>query len=349
MNILYLGHYRENTDLGVSSVRFIHGLKQIYDNIAIRPLYQFQNAKKQVSDEIKELESKSFNKYDCVIQHTLPNLLSYNKNFGKNIGVVDIQTFNLAQSAIPDYLNLMDEIYVRSNYSLKAIDGLVNRPVKIIYEPFDEVDVPEEAHKDKYSFFANGSTKDRYNLYKIVLSFLSEFSTENNVELILHGENFEHTVNLVQKAYDRLRIPSLNDNKIAILNEPQNEETEKRILQHIDCAINIDKADHNGIFTIKNLLYNNIVITQNKSASCDFANQDNAIIADEIQVDVEYLDNRYDNSIFSIYELYYDTTIASLKKCMREAFGLTNNERRLKQLYIDKHKFSYKAFAEALQ
>ena len=350
MNILYLGHYRENTELGISALRFIHGLKQKYENLTIRPLYQFRDKRLQPIDEICKLEEQSFDSYDCVIQHTLPTLLSYDKSFGLNIGVVNIPTINVAQSVIPDYLNLMDEIYVRSSYSYNNIKRLLNTKCKVVYEPFDELELEDTDNKhNTFKFFATGTLEDRHNLKKIVTAFLSEFSTERLVELILHIDgNVEKSANMVQKVYDRLRIPITDENKISILNEQKTEQNQKTILKNIDCSVILDKADDNGIAAIQNILYNNIVITQNKSASCDFINEDNGFIADSYEIAVENLANVYDNSVYSIYESYYDTDIASLKQCMRNAYNLTPSEKRLKQLNMNKTKFSYKNFINNL-
>jgi hypothetical protein len=350
MNILYLGHYRENTGLGISSLRFVHGLKQKYENLAIRPLYEFRDKRLHAIEDIEELEKKSFNKYDCVIQHTLPTLLSYDKNMGKNIGVVNIPTINIAQSVVPDYLNLMDEIYVRSTYSYNNIEKLINNKCKVVYEPFDEVvDDTDAKRTGTFKFFATGTLEDRYNLKKIVMAFLSEFSTENLVELILHIDgDVRKSANMVHQVYDRLRIPITNENKVTILNEQKTEKNQKTILKNIDCSIVLDKADDSGIVSIQSLLYNNIVITQDRSASCDFVNEDNGFIVDSYEIGVEDLSNNHDNSIYSIYESYYDADIGSLKTCMRNACTLTSSEKRLKQLNIDKSKFSYKTFINGL-
>ena len=349
MNILYLGHYRENTELGISSLRFIHGLKQKYTNIAIRPVYQFRDQKLEPTEEISTLENNSFDNYDAVIQHTLPNLLSYNKNFGTNICVVNLSTLNIAQSIVPDYLNLMDEVYVRSTYSYNSIQHLLKNKCKIIYEPFEAIEKQDKYKSNMFKFFAYGDLTERYNLKKIVLAFLSEFSTEKLAQLILHvDDDIEKTAKMVSKVYDRLRIPVTDQNKVTILNEEKTQEIHKKILNNIDCSIVLDKVDNDGVSTIHNLLYDNLVITQKNSASCDFVNKDNGFIADSLEVEIDALSNRYDNSIYSIYESCYDTDISSLKRCMREAFCLTPAEKELKKLNIDKGKFSYEQFIKDL-
>ena len=154
MNILYLGHYRENTTLGHSSKRFISGLSLNKNyNLTIKPIYIHQN-NTQSNNPHMELEKKTFPNYDCVIQHTLPVMLSYNKNFGKNIAVVDLHTLNINHSNYMDYLNLMDKVYVRSNYSHKALED-INTETSIIHEPFDVLNSREKKSKGTYKSLRN--------------------------------------------------------------------------------------------------------------------------------------------------------------------------------------------------
>ena len=64
---------------------------------------------------------------------------------------------------------------------------------------------------------------------------------------------------MVSKVYDRLRIPVTDQNKVTILNEEKTQEIHKKILNNIDCSIVLDKVDNDGVSTIHNLLYDNVI------------------------------------------------------------------------------------------
>ena len=77
-------------------------------------------------------------------------------------------------------------------------------------------------------------------------------------------------------------------------------------------------------------------------------NDNNAILAESYPTNVEDMANAYDNSIYSIYEKWYDTDINSLKSCMRNAYCLSENEIKSKQCHIDTNLFSYNKFCETI-
>lgn len=347
MNVLYLGHYRENTQLGNSSKRFIQGLIRKDINLSIRPLFYWQECNEKFSN-FQHLEQNSSDKYDCVIQHTLPIMFSYNKDLGKNIGVVDLETQGISHSSVVDYLKLMDTIYVRSKYSYLSIKDLIPK-IKVVHEPFDPIENYDTQKQETFKFFAEGNFENRYDLEKIILAFLSEFDNESTVQLILNVSTSNQDVSsTINKIYNKLRIiQKHNNNKIVVITNQLTGEQKDELLKTIDCAINIDKADSNGLFTIENLLYKNLVITQKQSASCDFINEDNGLLVDSFSSNVD-MNKQYDNSIHSMYEYWYEADFTSLKQKMREACTLSTAALKLKKINIDDSNFSYTNFVESV-
>ena len=337
MKILYLGHYREDTPLGESSQRFIQGLLLNNEyNIALRPLYLYSNRNKQLNT-YSELETKSFDKYDCVIQHTLPTMLSYNKNLGKNIAVVNLQTVNIDYSNTACYLELMDKVYVRSKYSLNKLN--IDTDVSIIHEPFDTQEIKDKP-KGAFKFFAQGNLESRYNIEKIICAFLSEFNHENDAQLILNILDDDRNISkLIEKINRQLRIRHNINNKIVVFSNRLASDQETELLSTIHCAINIDKADGDAVFTLKNLSYGNMIIAPKNSASADFTN---ALLIDSFLTNVDHIDY-HDNSSHSIYEQWYDVNMDALRSAMREAFMTTTPTN------LNTSKFSYQEFQDSLQ
>ena len=140
-NILYIGPYKENTGMGRSARRYVDALGYNFDiNLSIRPIYftPYLDTGNESGKDYSEFEDNSSKYYDIIIQHGVPNCFEYHKNFGKNIVIADIDTFNIKHTGWVDRINLMDSVIVQSEWSKRSLQqaGLKTR-VDIIPEPFD--------------------------------------------------------------------------------------------------------------------------------------------------------------------------------------------------------------------
>jgi hypothetical protein len=149
-NILYIGPYKQQNGLGKSSKRLVDALATNNNiNLAIRPVfYTTSKYYDGLDNPYTEFEENSFKYYDAVIQHGLPDMFEYNRKFGKNIGIVEIETRNLSHSGWIEKINLLDQVMVNSVFSASSLlDSGVNIPVDIIPEPYDLMKYKTEYRK----------------------------------------------------------------------------------------------------------------------------------------------------------------------------------------------------------
>ena len=167
-NILYIGPYRENNGLGRSSRRWLNCLLSDKSNkICARPIYLTQNIDFHTEDipDFSNSESCSCSSYDYIIQHGNPDMFVYDKRFGKNIGIVEIETSNIGHSGWIEKINMLDEIVVGSSLVKESLnrDG-VRIPIKVIPEPYGLYD-----YENKSNFFGqNQAYQDTYIFYKVL-------------------------------------------------------------------------------------------------------------------------------------------------------------------------------------
>ena len=77
MKVLYIGNYRDGTGWGNACANNILALDSVGVNVVPRAI-TFNGSKQTQSQRIAELEEQSEAGADVCIQHTLPNLYSYN-------------------------------------------------------------------------------------------------------------------------------------------------------------------------------------------------------------------------------------------------------------------------------
>ena len=159
MNVLYLGHYRENSSIGYSSKRYIHAINDIdYINLSVRPLYLQKNVSSNIPPHILTCEQNRSDYYDMVIQDTFPEYYEYNGSFGKNICMPKIISRNLQHTGWIDKINMMDEVWVNSYFAEKSLrESGVDKLIKVIPEPFDlNIETSEKNESDKeFNFYSS--------------------------------------------------------------------------------------------------------------------------------------------------------------------------------------------------
>ena len=129
MNVLYLGHYRENPSIGYSSKRYIHAINSIdYINLSVRPLYLQKNVSSNIPTHILTCEQNSSDYYDgSYTRYLLPEYYEYNGSFGKNICMPKIISRNLQHTGWIDKINMMDEVWGQLLFCRKVIERIWGR------------------------------------------------------------------------------------------------------------------------------------------------------------------------------------------------------------------------------
>lgn len=326
MNILYIGHYRENNNLGYSSLRYIEALRNISSiNLSIRPVYLQNKFLYLPSDNIINLENNYSKYYDIVIQHTLPEFYVYDKRFGKNIGIAKIETENLIRSGWINKINLMDEIWVGSYYSYMSLrDSGIIKKIKVIPEPYNlQLFNSEIKENHNFTFYTITSSEDKDNFKNIILAYLLEFHNDS-CKFIIKITKSSDSKNIQKIINNACGIARLDPNKILKpIIFPDHLSNPQMISFHAanSCYIDLQKASSIGSSAIEALITGNSVITMNKSASSSFINNKSGLVINSHREKI-YTKPIYNlTNIFTGSEYWYNFNIDEARSAMRMVYN----------------------------
>lgn len=359
-NILYIGPYKEHNGLGRSSKKYVDALiKNSNINLAIRPIY-FTNkiSIDDAVDEYNEFEENKFSYYDIVIQHGHPDVLEYHGSFGKNIGIIEIETRLLHHSGWIEKINLMDEVVVGSIFALNSCyESGVTKPIKINPCPYDinkyTTQHPDffkyELDQKPYIFYTIGNYNNKKNIQNIIKAFLLAFDKLDNVKLFIKTEHIEHDNNELNDIIEYhigqikkvIRKDHTNTCDIDILCGDLRDIDIIRLHQSADCYINAVRGDDFGHSAIEAALANKVVINTKNIGTNTYINSNNGIIVDSIPINVEST-SFYNRNTFTINELWYEPDINGIVDAMRLAYNMNKDTKNKLLTNFDKELFDGK-------
>jgi hypothetical protein len=249
MNVLFTGPYRQSDNWGKVSREFLKLLYSQKDlNVISRPVYYNVNGSLKDIGELEECEYKKLEEEkDILIQFGLPITFVSNSSFKKNIGItmLDSKVKNIGWSK---YINLLDEIIVFSEQEKTLLeDSGVDIKITVLdFMPFSfDNNISENIKIEstgKFMFYTDAKASDSSGIEQTLTSFLSTFTSIDNVGLLIFTNKQEHEYieNAVKTTKAKLGIfedernyPSLNivpDKSQEILNYAHNT---------LDCYISI--------------------------------------------------------------------------------------------------------------
>lgn len=359
MNILYVGPYRENNGFGRSARRWLKCLEsQPEHSVVSRPIYLTQNTTfDPVENHIFKTEGNSSDRYDYFIQHGVPDVFVYNKNFGKNVGIVDIETQNIKHSGWIDSMNILDEVIVGSTFSANCLlDSGVKIPIKVIPEPYQNYDFSNKTdfffyqnEKDRpFIFYTIGQYFEKKNILGIALAFMLEFSEDENVKLFIKtGDYYKENTDLeniikfdISNMHKAIKRYHVKNNKIDILCGILKDEDIYRLHNSGDCYVNAVRSDSLGACPIEAKLCNSIVINTEGTGASEYFNDLNQISVEAMDVNV-YSRDFYSIKTFTTYETWKEPNIYSIRQAMRNAFEMSKEEIEIQNKLFDNTNFSY--------
>jgi len=182
MKVLFVAPYRDGTGYGQAAIEYILALDAI-DVDVVPGLLSYNKRSVPVPKRIEELEAKSIQGCDVVIQNTIPGSFDYNGNFDKNIGLFFTETSNFrSQSDWVRQCNTMDELWVGS------VDSISHVYASDVTTPTINVPVPCDPGKyaKRYEPFAIQEVQDKFAFY-----FIAEYSRRKNLTALLKAFHLE--------------------------------------------------------------------------------------------------------------------------------------------------------------
>lgn len=222
MKVLFISNYYDGTTgWSHAAQNYIMAMDAAGINIVPRPI-KLNSVDGQVPQRIRELEQQSTKDCNIVIQKVLPHMMTYDGNFEKNIGLFVTETNSFRDSSWPQYLNMMDEVWVPSKFNIKACEnsGII-KPVRNFPEPvnknkflrgYQPLDIPEA--KQNFTFYFIGENIKRKNLYGLLEAFHLEFRPYEPVHLVIKthmgslspDDTQQHIQNMIQDVKRNLKL-----------------------------------------------------------------------------------------------------------------------------------------------
>jgi glycosyltransferase involved in cell wall biosynthesis len=359
-NVLYIGNYKDNNGLGQSCKRFVNFLSDWHQiNLAIRPIYVTQNMIAPIvdSDTYIEYENNSFKNYDTLIQQTFPDYIEYNKEFGKNIAIVEIETLSIKQSGWIEKLNLMDEVWVGSIFAAQSlINSGLNSAIKVIPEPYNiaKIQQPREGffnynlENKPFIFYTIGQYSEKKNIKSIIMAYLLEFDKYENIRLFIKtydyrkkNEDLENIINYdINTVKNIIRKPDNKYADIDILCGYLKDNDIYRLHQSADCYINTVRGESFPACSIEAALCEKLTINTKNTASSTYFNATNSINVDSVD-SVVLSSNSYIKNMYTIHEKWKEPSISDLRKCMRKAYSLSEKDKKKYISNFNHNIFSY--------
>lgn len=197
MKILFISNYRDGTGWAIGSSNIILALDKAGVDIVCRPI-KLNNNNPPIPKRLEELEQKSTDGCDVLIQYVLPHMAVYNSNFKKNIIMYNTETSDFNPTSWMTHINMMDNAFVFSYDSFFASQKSgVTIPISVIPHcddiekyngPFDKFSFGPEID-NSFKFYWVGEINQRKNLEVLLRAFHTEFEPWENVELIIKTTN----------------------------------------------------------------------------------------------------------------------------------------------------------------
>lgn len=364
-NILYIGPYKENTGLGRSARRYIDALGYNFDiNLSIRPIYftPYLDTGNESGKDYIEFEENHSKYYDIVIQHGIPNCFEYRKNFGQNIAITDIDTFNIRHTGWVDRINLMDKVIVQSEWSKKSLQQAgLETDIDVLPEPFDlskfgqSYDTLFDNTNKDFVFYYIGKHQDKNNIKALLAAFFLEFKKHDDVKLIIKTDvtGFDHQeaekiiTYDIQQVERALRINSKYVQAPHVIIGYYEQEYMMRLHHQCDCYVNVCKCESFGASAIESMLFNNLTITNKGIGSNTYINNTNGFEIDSFMTNV-YSKDFYIENTYTIHEQWREPYLDSIREQMRKAYETTQQEKQKKIQNFKAETFSEKRFVESI-
>lgn len=225
--VLYIGPYRQNDEWGKTSRAFLQLLINSVTKVVARPLYYSNNLVEfgDITEEHNYIKEK-----DVIIQHGLPETLSYEGGFKLNIAItkVDCRIDNLDWV---ENLKLFDKICVFSAYEKQLLKKSGIREDKIFAfdlppvlsnEPQEELvlDIPEL--NSKTVFYTTAGIHRDSGLSETIISYYHSFSSLDNVILIIFSNDSENIKNMIEEIKKKMNLSTSRCPDIGIIsNDPK--------------------------------------------------------------------------------------------------------------------------------
>lgn len=335
MKVLFVGSYREGTGASKASLNLIKSINATGVELAIRPI-KFNKYQPELTQDILNLENNSSKNCDVIISHVPPDHLIYNSAFKKNIAYINYHTDNFKYTNWPEQLNMMDEVWVPSNFVKEAcIKSGVKKLIKVIpfgcdesvflrkYEKYPQIE--QERHGDFLFYSISSSFSRRKNFGAFIKAFHLEFGKDEPVNVVLKfNKQTDEKTSPLDFVYELKKGLNLGNTKQEIV-LPCNYLSDNDIYNiHNSCNTFVSTSYGEGwcIPAFEAMGFGKTPIV-NSFSGCDYIDDSTGW---KVNYSLEPVFGMERGELYSGRELWGSISIPNLQKCMREAYENRNKK-----------------------
>lgn len=284
MKVLFISNYRDFSGWGDAAYNKILSMNSVGIDLYIRPIY-FSNNRRQ-SELLDHLESKKSDKYDYIIQYTLPELYTYNGP-AINIGNYECET-TFTYSLWQKYINMMDQAWVSSNASsmMSFASNVDESKISVVPNSIDlnyyknhclEASI-DELDQVSYNFYFVGELSKRKNISTMLRAFHTTFHPNENVNLVLKLNKPGYSPSQVFQKFEELNESVTNGlkirkkyKKIICITDYLPRENLTAITKNLDCFITTSYGEGWCIPALEAVAMGHQLVYPKNSSIQDFA------------------------------------------------------------------------------
>jgi glycosyltransferase involved in cell wall biosynthesis len=187
--VLYISHNLQNTGWGRAARENILALDAAGVDVVWRPIHLNGDSYKP-EGRYAELAEKDIDDADYCIQHVLPQFLSYDGRFKKNISYFVAETLDWNYSGFHHNINLMDELWVPNQDIAENAKKFIKIPIRVVPHPYsanktEPKSLEIEEINSAYNFYTIGEWNKRKRFAAIIQAFNLEFKKTEPVNLVI--------------------------------------------------------------------------------------------------------------------------------------------------------------------
>lgn len=337
MNILFIGPYRQADAWGSISQGLIRSMSMIEDvRLTTRPIFLSNNIERRIDPNIFQFEANKEEKYDVLIQHTLPNYMIYSGEFDKVVGFTSFETKGNEQW--DNYLRLLDKLLVSTEVEKEGLSKEIREKTFSIGSAQEVDSLKNNIPISRFAFYCfGGGLESRTGVKQVIQAYFSEFHLNDSVSLVLQVNDQQKAQALVDQVAQEVGLYSLPYYPHIHLVEKQD-----NLHDSCNCFIDISSSIGFNSETAKALLKGNTPIVLKGSGRDEYVKEESGFIVDSIE-DFLICPERPLKDMFTARERCFRPSLSALRISMREAFDDRISQIRKSKAGVDsKEMLSYK-------
>ncbi len=365
MKVAYIAPYKDGTGYAKAAIENMLALDCVGVEVVPRAV-KMTPSNGEIPCRIIELEQNNLLNIDAVVQHNLPTEFSY-KSGVKNIGGFYYETNGFPNTNWSYHLKLMDGIFVSSQHQKQVVTkecGKIIGDRTYVITPAACSEKFTRTYELMDFGLANNTVKfytiseltRRKNIPALLAAYLSTFSSDDNVVLIvkahdpsrnvvngrkiLHGiiEDLKQSLN---RFSDPARYPA-----IVLLNDYMTDSQINSLHKTADIFVSASHGEAWCLPAIDALGFGNYVLAPRHGAFIDYIGDRTHLgyLVDGSETTVLGVQNA-PPGLYSSDEQWFNINIHSLSQCLKQSYEVINQinhpEEKAKRFEYIRDKYSY--------